>query len=110
MALASETIVLSDVPLTNLVHVPHISELELGAKQERKLARITIVRPDGAAYEVHVVALGDCPYAYASKLVHHHRRLRQDFKYQVEVTGEISGPYSADEIIARAVLKKEFGA
>jgi len=34
--LASETIVLSDVPLTNLVHVPHISELELGAKQERK--------------------------------------------------------------------------
>ena len=60
--------------------------------------------------EVHVVALGDCPCAYASNLAHHHRRLQQDFKYQVEVTGEISGPYSADEIIVRSVLKKEFGA
>lgn len=82
----------------------------MAQSRNENLARITIVRPDGAAYEVHVVALGDCHYAYASNLAHHHRRLRQDFKYQVEVTGEISGPYSADEIIAHAVLKKEFGA
>jgi hypothetical protein len=59
---------------------------------------------------MYVVPLGDCPYAYASTLVRRHQHQWQDFKYQVEVSGEISEPYSADEIIAHAFLKKEFGA
>lgn len=73
------------------------------------MARITIMRPDGAAHEVHVVPLRDCPYSYASKLARDHSHQGQDFSYRVEVSGEIiSGPYSADEIIARAFLKQEF--
>lgn len=72
------------------------------------MARIAIIKSNGAVDEVHVVVLGDCPYTYASKLVHHHRRQGQDFSYQVEVSGEVFGPYSADEIIARAFLKENF--
>jgi hypothetical protein len=82
--------------------------LNLAQSGENNLARITIVRPDGATYEVHVVALRACPYDYASKLARRHQHLGHDFKYLVEVSGEISGPYGGDEITARAFLKKEF--
>jgi len=69
------------------------------------LARITVIRPDGIAHEMHVRD----PYAYASELAHRHRREAQGFTYQVEVSGEsVSGPFSTDQIILRALLKKEF--
>ena len=72
--------------------------------EHRKLATITVIGSDGVAHEMHV----DCPYAYASALARRHCDRGQKFKYQVEVRGEVSGPYSADEIIARAFLKKEY--
>lgn len=68
--------------------------------------RIRIIKPDGSEYEVHSVPLGACPYLYGGELVRHHGK---NFSYQVEISGEIPKRFTAEEIVAHAFLRREFG-
>lgn len=68
--------------------------------------RITIFNADGKLREVHVLPRNSSTFGYAGNLV---RRQGRDFLYEIEVAGQKSQRFNADEILAREALEKRFG-
>jgi len=72
------------------------------------LTRLTVFNPDGTVHEVHVLPVKGDPSVYALDLIRRHRSEGRELRYGLDVPGEPQGPFSADEMCARAFIKKEF--
>ena len=74
---------------------------------EMKLGRITIFNGDGSVHEEYLLRRNSHPYLYAAKLARQYQA--RALLYQVEVSGWMSERLTAEEVLARAALDRQFG-
>jgi hypothetical protein len=75
---------------------------------EMKLGRITIFNGDGSVHEEYLLRRNSHPYLiYAAKLARQYQA--RALLYQVEDSGWMSERLTAEEVLARAALDRQFG-